>query len=104
MTDQAAIAHGITTAHLDELRIFIAALEDEADKDTSGPAARRPLRLLFGTLAYGPIGYLSATVESGASWTEGDDRRWWLLLQIADAYKDHPGFPNSIRPFLGALG
>lgn len=92
-------APAITTEHLEALRAFADTIQSEAYTEPSGPTSRRAQRL-FGTLVFGSIGYLSASLNNRPSWHESDDRRWWLLLQVVDVYKDRPDFPESIRPFL----
>jgi hypothetical protein len=90
----------LTPAHIDALRVFLHARNDEADKDPYGPATHRAVASLFG-MAYGALGYLSASIEhQDKTWPPGDDRRWWLLLEIVRRYQDHPDLPGIIRPFL----
>lgn len=106
MTDHPTTTHLPTAAHIDALRTFLHARHDEADQGAQGAqsaAAHRAHTVLF-SMATEAIGYVSAALrDKKYFWLPGDDRRWWLLLQIADGYKDHPDFPETVRPFLDAL-
>jgi len=100
MTDHPTAEHRPTTAHIDALRAFLDARSDEAYQGAQSSAAHRAHMILFGTLASAALGYTAASLRHEESWLEGTDRRWWLLLEILDAYKDHPDFPETLRPFL----